>query len=247
MKGSRILLWALARVNRTTFKIEPSLLLRSTRLYSLKSCCLGWCWWWVKFPVPLLTLLQLRPGSYLVPCISVRMFIIPKLQNIYCELFSLCIEHLPHCYSDRQSSIPDWSLWEHFSRALPTAMIFYRLGAIPSDRLFKDDSTELKLNTLKIIVKWLQVSVCECKSLRLKIQFVSRELVPGDRATCTIGSRVNFFPCEVEVRDWEFGIRSHQLRNQCNQYSKYFYVIVDALQSLLVNYYYPHFHNIQVN
>ena len=31
------------------------------------------------------------------------------------------------------------------------------------------------------------------KPLRLKIQFMSRDLVPSDRATCTIASRVNFF------------------------------------------------------
>ena len=31
------------------------------------------------------------------------------------------------------------------------------------------------------------------KSLRLKIRFVSRDLVLSDRATCTIASRVNFF------------------------------------------------------
>jgi hypothetical protein len=75
---------------------------------------------------------------------------------------SLCIEHLPHCYSARKSSIPDRSLWEHLSRALPTEIIFYRLRTIPSDRLFSGYSTELILNTLEIIVKWLQVSVSEC-------------------------------------------------------------------------------------
>ena len=31
------------------------------------------------------------------------------------------------------------------------------------------------------------------KPLRLKIRFVSRDLVPSDRATCTIASGVNFF------------------------------------------------------
>ena len=78
-------------------------------------------------------------------------------------LFSLCIENLPYCYSARNSFLPlDRSLWEHLSRALPTEMIFCRLRTIPSDSLFSGYSTELKLNTLEIIVKWLQVSVSEC-------------------------------------------------------------------------------------
>jgi hypothetical protein len=85
-----------------------------------------------------------------------------KLQNFYCEFFSLCIEHLPHCYSARQSWFPDRSLWEHLSRALPTEMIFDQLRTIPSDHLFRGYSTELIFNTLEIIVKWLQVSVNEC-------------------------------------------------------------------------------------
>ena len=130
----------------------------------------------VEFRLPLLTLLQLQ--SYLVPCISVRMFIMPKLQNTYCELFSSAIERLPHCYSARHSIehlpqryytlprpslfIPDQSFWEHLSHALPTEMIFDLLRTIPSDRHFRHYSTKLKLNTLEFIVKWLQVSVSEC-------------------------------------------------------------------------------------
>ena len=96
---------------------------------------------------------------------SAPRFIILKLQNIYCELFSLGIEHLAYFYSARDSYpplIPDRSLWEHFPRALPTEMIFDQLRKIPSDRLLSGYSTELKLNTLEIIVKWLQVSVSEC-------------------------------------------------------------------------------------
>jgi len=57
-----------------------------------------------------------------------------------------------------QSYVPNRSLWEHLSRALPTETIFYELRTIPSDHLFRGYSTELKLNTLEIIVKWLQVS-----------------------------------------------------------------------------------------
>ena len=153
-----ILLWA--QLILTFFKIKLSFGLRSgTGSYFLGTCYLGYRWR-VEFRLLLLTLLRFQ--SYLVPCISARIFIIPKLQNIYCELISLCIEHLPYCYSTRHSFIPGRSLWEHLSRALPTETIFYGLRTIPSDRLFRDYSTKLKLNTLEIIVKWLQVSISEC-------------------------------------------------------------------------------------
>ena len=157
VKG-RILLWA--QLILTFFKVKLSFGLRSsTGSYFLGTYYLGYRWR-VEFRLHLLTLLQLQ--SYLVPCISARTFIIPKLQNIYCELISLCIEHFPYCYSTRHSFIPGRSLWEHLSRALPTETIFYGLRTIPSDRLFRDYSTKLKLNTLEIIVKWLQVSISEC-------------------------------------------------------------------------------------
>ena len=151
MKGRHILLWAL--VDLTTFKLGlPS---RITRLYFLSTCWTGWS---LEFRLPLLTLLQLQ--SYLVPCTSARRFITLKLQDIYCELFPFCIEHLPHCYSARKRSSYR-SVWEHLSRALPTEMIFDQLRAIPSDLLLHGYTTELKLDTLEIIVKWLQVSVSE--------------------------------------------------------------------------------------
>ena len=93
------------------------------------------------FPLYLLTLLQLQ--SYLVPCISARIFIIPKLQNIYWiiffgKLFSLCREHLPNCYFIRSSpsvhyrGLREEVFGEHFSHALPTEKIFYLLRSIPS-------------------------------------------------------------------------------------------------------------------
>ena len=52
----------------------------------------------------------------------------------------------------------------HLSRALPTPMIFYLLQSIPSKSFIRatDDSGESKLDTLEIIIKWLQVSVSEC-------------------------------------------------------------------------------------
>ena len=102
---------------------------------------------------------------------------IPKLQNIHwrqfiSELFSLCIEHLPNCYSVRSSSPfrlchrflnPDWSFREHLLRAHPTKNIFYQFQSIPnSECLIRNYSIESMLDTLEIIVKWLQVSVSEC-------------------------------------------------------------------------------------
>ena len=155
------------------FKLKPSLGLRSTGLYFLGNCYSG-CWWRVEFRVPLLTLLQLQ--SCLVPCISVRIFIIPKLQN-FCwrtfishgELFSLCIEHLPDCsvrhfpsYLYTLGLEPVWDFREHLSRALPTEMIFNLLRSTRSERLMRDYSTESMFDTLEIIIKWLQVSVSEC-------------------------------------------------------------------------------------
>ena len=124
----------------------------------------------MEFPVPLLTLLQLQ--SYLVPCISARIFIIPRLQNIYwkqsniSELFFPCIEGLPNYYSVRSHPIfevrPDSAkLKEHISRALPSEMIFNLLQSIPSKSLILD-SQESKFDMLEIIIKLLQVSVSEC-------------------------------------------------------------------------------------
>ena len=86
------------------------------------------------------------------------------------ELFYLCIEHLPNCCSVRHSPFclfnyfpkPNWSFREHLSRALPTGMIVYLLGTIRSEGLISDYSRELMLDTLEIIIKWLQVSVSEC-------------------------------------------------------------------------------------
>ena len=124
----------------------------------------------VEFPVPLLTLLQLQ--SYLVPCISARIFIIPRLQNIHWrnfyrgELFSLCIERLPNCYSvslgfgSALSAGMGWAFREHISRALPTEKIFHLLQSIPSERLLRFPR-ESEYNTLEIIIKWLEVSVNE--------------------------------------------------------------------------------------
>ena len=171
MIGRIILLWVGVPVDSTTLKSAPSPTLLSTGLYFLGTCYYGYrCQWGIGFSVPLLTLLQLR--SYLVLCISARVFIIPKLPNIRCkqfqsELLSLCIEHLPNCYSIRPSMFlsrtpivisSDWCFREHISHALPSETIFYLLRSIHSEHLIRDYSPELMLDTLEIIIKWLQVS-----------------------------------------------------------------------------------------
>ena len=135
----------------------------------------------MEFSVPLLTLLQLQ--SYLVPCISARIFIIPRLQNIHwrhfyrSEHFSLCIERLPNCYSVRLSSpgcqpfyftgAPELAFREHISRSLPTEMIFHLLQSIPSESLIRLPG-ESDYHTLEIIIKWLEVSVSECNPQTLQ-------------------------------------------------------------------------------
>ena len=69
------------------------------------------------------------------------------------EFFSLCIEHLPNCYSVRPSFIPD--LRQHLSRAHPTEMIFYFLRSIRSERLtlkVGSRGEDPSLDTLEIII-----------------------------------------------------------------------------------------------
>ena len=131
----------------------------------------------MEFSVPLLTLLQLQ--SSLVPCISARMFIIPRLQNIlwrhfYSEVFSLCIERLHNCYSvsSRHKLLeagPEWAIRKHISLALPTDMIFHLLQSIPSESLlwFPRNPGESEYHTLETIIKWLEVSATH-KPFRLK-------------------------------------------------------------------------------
>ena len=61
-----------------------------------------------------------------------------------------------------------------------------------------------------------------------KIQFVSRDLVPSDRVTCTIASRMNFFntkKASLSTLTSKFEIWAYyQLYNQCNQYSKAIFI-----------------------
>ena len=162
MIGRNILLWARVPVESTTFKPTPSLGLRSVGLYFLGHFYPLYRWR-IEFSVPLLSSSQLQ--CYLVPCTSTQIIIIPKLQNICyikfpSELFSLCFEHLPNCYStsDHLSRAGPDCVREHLSRALPSERIFNLLRSISSKRLIRDYSPELMLDILEIIIKWLQVS-----------------------------------------------------------------------------------------
>ena len=74
----------------------------------------------------------------------------------------------------------DWAFREHISRALPTELIFYLLRSIPSDVLIRagDFPEELRFDTLEIIIKWLQVSFCEC----------SRQTPQTENLICSLGT-----------------------------------------------------------
>ena len=65
-------------------------------------------------------------------------------------------------FSDYDDSLrfPDWRFVEHLSHALPTEMIFYLLQSIDLHRLqLQDYGLKSMLDLLKIIIKWLEVSV----------------------------------------------------------------------------------------
>ena len=120
--------------------------------------------------------------------------------------FSFCIENLSHCYSVRYSPRSlassvyrpyfrsDWVFRKHISCALPMYRIFDLLRSIHPDFFIRirDGSRELKLQveSLEIIIKWLQVSVLsECNrqipQTKNLICF-SRDLLPNDRQTCMV-------------------------------------------------------------
>ena len=86
---------------------------------------------------------------------------------------------------------------DHLSRALPTETIFDLLDLIHSESSISHYSAELEFDMLKVIIKWLEVSFRECNR-QLETPHTNnliyfRDLVPSDRETCTIVSRVTFF------------------------------------------------------
>ena len=113
------------------------------------------------------------------------------------ELFSLCVERLPECYHSVRPSpsslhhyifSPNWSSFPCSSNRND-----FLSESTLSEWFMLDYLAELKIDILKIIVQWLQVSVSERnRTPQTKIQLVSRDSVPSDQASCTIASRVNF-------------------------------------------------------
>ena len=142
--------------------------------------------------------------------------------------FSLCINQFPYCYSVRHyycDQIPDRSLWEHLSRALTTKMIFCQLRLINSDLLIRDYSPSLMLDTLEIIIKWLQVSVSECdwQTPRIKISICAGTWF---RATERLVRSLPGWTSSVQSSPLSFRLKFeicvyHELCDQCNPEKKY--------------------------
>ena len=82
------------------------------------------------------------------------------------ELSSLFIKDLPNRYYVRPHpfSFPverNWSFKDHLSRALPTKKIFKLLKSISSKVLIRHCPAELVFDMLKVIIKWLEVSIMQ--------------------------------------------------------------------------------------
>ena len=125
------------------------------------------------------------------------------------EHSSLFIEDLHNCYYVRPRQFScvveqNWSFMDHLSGALPTRNIFNLLDEIRSGprkfglrSLIRPYQHQYNANMVyKVIIKWLEV--CFRESNRqldtppTNNPICSRDLVPSDRATCTIASKVNF-------------------------------------------------------
>ena len=170
------------------------------------------------------------------------------LERIYrFEPFSLCIKHHPNCYSVRPPSLRLHrckSFKEHLSHAHPTEMILYLLRSIPIKSLTRDYSAELILDTLEIIIDWLQVSVSECNGQMPQTKnpiLSTSDLVPSDQPICTIASRVNLVDANLKPplkqssfspTSLDYGVLDLSVSlapaisccNQCNQHSKIFFI-----------------------
>ena len=93
---------------------------------------------------------------------------------------------------------------DHLSRALPTEKILDLLESLRSESLIYHYPAELAFGMLKVIIKWLEVSFRECNR-QLETPHTNnliyfRDLVPSDRETCTIVSRVTFFVSKKNLR-----------------------------------------------
>ena len=130
------------------------------------------------------------------------------------HLSSLLIKDLSDCYYVRPQagSVPspierNWSFIDHLSRARPTGNIIDLLESIPSESLIRHCSAELVFDMLKVIIKWLEVSVRErnrqLETPQTNNPICCRDLVPSERDTCTIASRANNFVSKKNLRQLE--------------------------------------------
>ena len=178
-----------------------------------------------------------------VPELSGPMYVSPDIYHTQITEYLLWAPVTLHrassyCYFVRHYysfSTPDWSLWEHLSHAIPTEMIFYQLRSTRSDRLIRDYSSGLMLDTLEIIIKWLQVSVSEYnwQTLQTENSICVQEL--GSERPSDLYDR---FQGELlRYKSWQSALLTFKLNfkiwvyqcDQCNQYLKHFFMIVDAL------------------
>ena len=86
----------------------------------------------------------------------------------------------------------NWSFRDHLFRSIPTEKIFDLLRkSIRSGLLIGHYPTESESDMLKVIIKWLEVSLRECnrqlETPQTNNPICSRDLVLRDRATCTQG------------------------------------------------------------
>ena len=168
----------------------------------------------VEFPFPLLTLLQ--PKSYPVPSMSVRIFTIPKLQNIRCWHFTSELSSLSSFFPLLSSSkifliyviifMLDLAHSSNRTGALGiTSLVLFQLK-----RFFIYSGDQLVQNPLDVITVQNWWLICwrlllsglrsvlgnatdSLKPLRTNNPISSRDLVPSDQATCTTASGVNDF------------------------------------------------------
>ena len=114
-----------------------------------------------------ITTIELSGPLYISPDIYHTQITEYSLETIHrWDFFLSAIEYLPNFYSvglysgfSPGSFGRNWIFKEHISRALPTVTIFYLLRSIRSKILIPDCSKAMWLDTLDIIIKWLQVSV----------------------------------------------------------------------------------------
>ena len=106
--------------------------------------------------------------------------------------------HLPNYYYVRSLRFfcpvfLNWSFMDHLPYASPTENIFNLLESLRSESLLRRHTAEVVFDMLNVVIKWLEVSFRQLDTPQTNNPICFRDLVPRDKATCTIASRVNFF------------------------------------------------------